>query len=259
MRRLSCGLLLLSSVWIGCSDAPVDSRSAPKKAEEVEQKPSEPVLDELPCQSVEYHGYSYEVTEIDGRCWFAENLRTEKYRDGSTIATDLSDAEWSATTNGATTVFGSGSSSCIATSADFDACNDSLSLEVYGRMYNWYAVTDSRHLCPDGWHVPTGYEWHLLSLNRGKTVLMSTSGWGKGVKGNDALGFHALPGGFRVKGGTFMEAGYEGDWWTSSPGAEKGRSTSYSIAPGYYDVQTNVRSQSQCGFSVRCLKDAEVE
>ena len=174
MRLFPCGFLLLSSIWISCSDQPVDSRSATNKAEEVTQKPSEPVLYKSPCQSVEYHGYSYEVTEIDGRCWFAENLRTEKYREGSPIATGLSDAEWSATTNGAATIFGSGSSSCIATSADFDACNDSLSLDAYGRIYNWYAVTDSRHLCPDGWHVPTGYEWDLLSMNRGKTVLMSS-------------------------------------------------------------------------------------
>ena len=30
--------------------------------------------------------------------------------------------------------------------------NDS-NLEVYGRLYNWYAVDDARGLCPSGWHI----------------------------------------------------------------------------------------------------------
>jgi hypothetical protein len=34
--------------------------------------------------------------------------------------------------------------------------------EVYGRLYTWYAVVDTRNLCPEGWHIPTDTEWSTL-------------------------------------------------------------------------------------------------
>ena len=33
---------------------------------------------------------------------------------------------------------------------------------IYGNLYNWYAVHDSRNIAPDGWHVPTDAEWQTL-------------------------------------------------------------------------------------------------
>ena len=41
--------------------------------------------------------------------------------------------------------------------------NDSASnAGIYGALYNWWAVNDSRKLCPAGWHVPADDEWTIL-------------------------------------------------------------------------------------------------
>jgi uncharacterized protein (TIGR02145 family) len=41
--------------------------------------------------------------------------------------------------------------------------NDAKNGVKYGKLYNWYAVNDARGLAPAGWHVPTDYEWEVLS------------------------------------------------------------------------------------------------
>ncbi len=73
----------------------------------------------------------------------------------------------------------------------------SLSLTLYGRLYNWYAVDDPVGLCPTGWHVPTDGEWTELEdyiTSQGfsgteGTALKSTSGWSSGGNGTDDFGF----------------------------------------------------------------------
>jgi subtilisin-like proprotein convertase family protein len=92
---------------------------------------------------VNYHGYNYATVEIGEQCWFAENLRTELYMNGDSIPGGLSDGEWGSTTEGAQAVYN----------------NDTPNLSDYGRLYNWYAVDDTRGLCPSGWHVATDDEW----------------------------------------------------------------------------------------------------
>ena len=98
---------------------------------------------------LEYQGYDYETVQIGDQCWFAENLRAENYRNGDAIPANLSDGEWDVTTTGAMTVY------------EEEAAN----LEVYGRLYNWFAVDDARGLCPSGWNVPTaenGLRWRCF-------------------------------------------------------------------------------------------------
>ena len=37
---------------------------------------------------------------------------------------------------------------------DFIFRGDLIATEIYGLLYNWYAVADIRRLAPDGWHIP---------------------------------------------------------------------------------------------------------
>ncbi|MFM9027592.1 MAG: hypothetical protein ACKOQ6_06310, partial [Bacteroidota bacterium] len=46
-------------------------------------------------------GNVYDVVSIAGACWMSENLKTTRYRNGSTIATGLSDAQWNQASTGA--------------------------------------------------------------------------------------------------------------------------------------------------------------
>ena len=33
---------------------------------------------------------------------------------------------------------------------------------IYGRLYNGYAISDDRGVCPEDWHVPNEDDWNLL-------------------------------------------------------------------------------------------------
>ena len=225
----------------------------------------------LECFGPTFDGHTYEAVEIGDQCWFAENLRTTTYADGTDIPAGLTDGEWTATTSGATAVYGEGSSYCENFSPDIDACDEAQSLAEYGRLYNWYAVDDARGLCPSGWHVPTDGEWMVLEMELGMseseanstgwrgtdegTQLKSTYGWYNGGNGTDDFGFSALPGGHRsYSNGYFYFAGSGGHWWSSSP---SGGSAWYRFLYGYNPDVSWDDSSPRYGFSVRCLRDAD--
>ena len=208
---------------------------------------------------VSYQGYDYATVLIGDQCWFAENLRSELYRNGDSIPAGLSDNEWESTSSGAVAVFGEGNSYCDEYSPDGDACDESWSLNEYGRLYNWHAVEDARGLCPSGWHVPTDGEWTVLTDYLGGAPVaggqMKTNyGWTSGGNGTNSSGFSGLPGGLRGSSGSFSSAGYYGYWWSSSPIG------SYAWYRNLFNSSEYVfRSYDfpQYGFSVRCVQDAE--
>ena len=92
-------------------------------------------------------GNVYKTIVIGTQEWMAENLNTGVYRNGDAIVTDLDNAAWGATTSGAWSYYN----------------NDASFACPYGKLYNWFACTDSRGLCPTGWHVPSDAEWTTLT------------------------------------------------------------------------------------------------
>ncbi len=205
--------------------------------------------------SLTYDGRTYDLVEIGGQCWFADNLATDQYRNGDAIPTGLDNATWSTTTNGAFAVYNN------------DPVNDS----IYGKLYNWYTTVDNRGLCPAGWHVPTDCEWMYLEGSLGMTLqqqqntgnrgdleggmLKSISGWSLPNNGaSNITGFSAIAGG--NSNNSSENIGLYGFWWCSSD---------YSDSDAWYRrltsglgdiVRNNVVSKSM-GLSVRCLKDSE--
>ncbi len=210
--------------------------------------------------SVTFDGHTYALVGIGTQCWFAENLRSDNYRNGDPIPGNLTDSQWTSISSGAQTVYGEGSSAVHDGSTD-----EVANLATYGRLYNWYAVNDSRGLCPSGFHVPSDEEWIALEIALGMTssqanttgwrgtnqgVQMKTSLWG----GTNSSGFSALPGGRRDDdlGGYFSNLGEHGFWWSS---------TTYGNGAWYRDLSADSelvnRSPyfSRYGFSVRCVRD----
>jgi len=192
---------------------------------------------------VEYDGYSYSLISIGYQCWFQENLKTSIYRDGSSIPNIQDQGEWdslSATETGAWCHFN----------------NDSSLEDTYGKLYNWYAIDDSRELCPSGWHVPSDSEFtELTDLLGGESVagnyMKSTSGWSSGGNGSNSSGWTGLPGGYRFSGG-FYDNGHYGYWWSASDSgyASYNRVLNYSSG----SVGRNYDSRDH-GFSARCVRD----
>ena len=220
---------------------------------------------------VDYDNHPYATTLIGTQCWFAENLRTTVYADGSVIVANLFGANFGFATSGATIVYGEGDPAngdpCSHDSPLIDACDSTQSLAEYGRLYNWHAVDDPRGLCPPGWHVPSDGEWTVLNdyvaaqgfAGMEGTALRTTTGWAEvtpGVTGNgtDDFGFAIKPSGLRATGGSgHIEAGNETRLWSSDPNGDyaffrkvrKGGALLEPLSVG--KVQGN---------AVRCLQDA---
>ena len=211
-----------------------------------------------------HQGYDYSTVQIGEQCWFAENLQTEFYQNGDSIPGNLDDNAWSATTEGAQAVFGEGNSECIVGGGYsapnqylFDVCDETMSLDEFGRLYNSHAIMDVRGVCPSGWQVAANEEWNLLESHlysegfdgMESEVLKSVTGWNEGVSGTDVYGFRALPGGQRTAEG-FLYAGGFGRIFSSTS----------SYPSSYRDIWENGSmptyvASSNDGLSVRCLKD----
>ena len=203
-----------------------------------------------PATLTDIDGNVYNTVEIGSQCWMEENLKVERYRDGSNIPTGLSDAAWQAATTEAFAVYD----------------NDTANKATYGLLYNWYAVADARGLCPTGWHVPTDAEWTQLtdhlggrSVAGGQMKTTGTLGAGTGLwqapntAATNSSGFSGLPGGSRIVDGTFGAQGNAGYWWSSSElsaGNAWDRIWNYDngSALRYYNDE-------RVGYSVRCIRD----
>lgn len=200
-----------------------------------------------PCfgdESVTYDGHSYPLVGIGSQCWFAENLRTTKYADGTNIPEVSENMAWGNLDSGARAAYN----------------NEATNVQTYGYIYNWHAVMDDAGLCPTGWHVPTYDEWFVLTNALGGIPvagekLKSSSTDSPSWDGTNTSGFSGLPGGLRDRStGEYREEGEggRGFWWSSTPANLNAwlwvlNSDSNSAGPG--------QNGPRLGVSVRCLKD----
>jgi uncharacterized protein (TIGR02145 family) len=187
-------------------------------------------------------GNSYNSVAIGTQCWTQSNLKVSKYRNGNNISTGLSNSTWPNTTAGAYAIY------------DNSSVNDGL----YGKLYNLYAVTDTRGLCPTGWHVPTDGEWTTLENHLGGSsvaggALKSTGGWNSPNAGaTNSSGFTAGPGGLRLNNGDFSFVGSFGMWWSSTLSG----TFAWNRRLNDYDGSvTRSNYNHTFGLSVRCLRD----
>ena len=208
---------------------------------------------------LEYQGYDYATVQIGEQCWFAENLRTESYRNGDLITADLDNSAWSLASDGASAVYGEGEG-CVEYAPNIDACNASESLQLYGRHYNGHAAIDPRGVCPTSWRVPTDNDWYALTTGLGDSLtigaeLKAEFGWIYNGNGSDSVGFGALPAGLRRSSGNFDNSGHDGGWWSSTLATSEtawNRDLSY----GSSNIE-RYEADLRIGFSVRCIKDTE--
>ena len=202
-------------------------------------------------------GNPYETVLIGTQCWTKQNLKVTKYNDGSNIPEIPGSGTWDNTiVTGARTVY-----------ADLPS-----NLSTYGYLYNWYSATDSRKICPTGWHVPTDGEWTTLiqfidpMANASTTGPQSTTAGGnlKSIStlwntatppspGTDNYGFSALPGGFRYLDGSFQDIRNISFFWSTTD-YPSNDAWNRNLNFGSSDVNKYNYLKS-LGGSIRCLKD----
>lgn len=135
--------------------------------------------------------------------------------------------------------------------------NDPTNGKMYGKLYNWYAVTDPRGIAPEGWRVPSFGDWGVLTDYLGGNYvaaikMKSKSGWLNDGNGKDSLGFSCLPGGSRDADGTFGDLGGYCTLWSSSGNRSDAMGRGFSHSRD--DATVNIISKKD-GVSVRCIKD----
>jgi uncharacterized protein (TIGR02145 family) len=193
-------------------------------------------------------GNIYNTVTIGTQVWMVENLKTTKYRNGDPIPNVTDDIQWSN----------------LTTDAYCNYDNDISNVTTYGRLYNWYAVNDSRNIAPTGWHVATDVEWTTLtdylggaSVAGSKLKEFGTTHWeSPNADATNESGFTALPGGDRSFNGPFNYMTVMGFWrcWGDSVlGSAWGRS----MVRGFDNVDkyNDQDYEASGGCSVRCVRD----
>ncbi|MFO7934424.1 MAG: fibrobacter succinogenes major paralogous domain-containing protein [Bacteroidales bacterium] len=202
-------------------------------------------------------GRVYKTVKLGTQVWLAENLNADKYRNGDPVLNRKGKGEWGKHETGAWCFYD----------------NEKKNGEIYGRLYNWFAVNDPRGLAPEGWHIPTDEEWKELEIylglgeteagyrgwrgqdTGGKLKETGTSHWHEpNEKATNASGFTALPGGYRDVDGHFYVLGYGGYWWSSSEHTDD--IVWYRSLYHTYSKIHRTDSYAGDGFSVRCVKDS---
>ena len=193
-------------------------------------------------------GNSYETVKIGEQVWMKENLKTTSYANGEIIPTthpytlDISDE--------------------TAPKYQWAYNEDESNVKVYGRLYTWYTVTDSRKVCPQGWHVPSLKEWKTLFEYLGggneaanKLKEAGAEHW-KGLSTNatNESGFSALPAGSRWLYGKFVQLGEFGHYW-SGDAYQEGIAFRILLRNNNSIDKQFGAADAKNGWPVRCIKD----
>ncbi len=188
------------------------------------------------------------TVKIGNQEWMAENLNVSTFRNGEPILEAKSAAEWKKAGDEGKPAW------CYYE-------NDPANGEEYGKLYNWFAVTDPRGLAPEGWHAPTDDEWQTLVdylggdyVAGGKIKETGTAHWeSPNTNATNESGFSALPGGFRTSFGSYNDVGNFTNFCSST---EYDSNTPCRRHLGYNTSRVyRYASKEQVGNSVRCVRD----
>ncbi len=215
-------------------------------------------------------GNVYKTVFIGEQEWMAENLKTTRYRDGSDIDYPEDFTSWANNTSGAYGWYK----------------DDESNKELFGAVYNWYAVANESQLCPPGWSVPDDGDWSALLNYLTKKYSLSnhrdnTGGVGNRLKsclqvnsplgstcatadhprwnkhddhyGFDDFNFSALPIGSRSGVNDYISnPGAYVHWWSfTSDGAEKAFYRYITFDNG---ALFSYSSNKNNGYAVRCVR-----
>jgi len=198
-------------------------------------------------------GNVYKTIVIGTQEWMAENLKTSIYRNGDAITNVTNYIQWNGLSTGAW---------CYFDNEDQYEC-------PYGKLYNWYAVTDARNICPTGWHVPSDTEWSLLinhldpDANGGSNFSNTAGGKMKSAgtpywippnqNASNESGFSGTPSSFRYDAGDFGLVGYFAFWWSAT---DQNLSNAYNRYLDFANGSANRSLYNKAhGFAARCVRD----
>jgi uncharacterized protein (TIGR02145 family) len=190
-------------------------------------------------------GNTYHTIKIGSQLWMAENLKTTKFNDGTSIPLVTENGIWAN----------------LSTSGYCWYNNDAATYKnTYGALYNWYAINTGK-LAPKGWHIPNDAEWTTLSdylggedVAGGKLKETGTAHWiSPNADATNESGFTGLPGGIRYDDGEFYKIGSYGFWWGyTETGFYYAWNSFLNFGNGHINMDYFSKKD---GFSIRCIRD----
>lgn len=197
-----------------------------------------------PTTVTDIDGNVYNILTIGTQKWMSTNLKVTKYRDGTPIPNVTDGTSWINNTTGAWAYY------------DNDANNNAS----YGKLYNYYAVSNTKGLAPTGWHVATEADWNTLitflggdAVAGGKLKESGTGHWlAPNLGATNSSGFTALPGGHRFTNGEFYQFNSDCNIWTSTITGTNAKYIYLNFnTAGVYTYD----GEKKLGHTVRCVKD----
>jgi uncharacterized protein (TIGR02145 family) len=151
---------------------------------------------------------------------------------------------------------------------NLNEAKESPNYKMYGVLYNAESAQSS---CPEGWHLPSDYEWKELETFLGMDIkdlhiqgyrysgevslkMKSTLGWTDDSNGNNESGLNVLPAGLMGNEGSFSGLGHSTRFWTSSQNANK---SNWIIGVRELSTSDAVKRGSgidHLSYSIRCVK-----
>ena len=197
----------------------------------------------------------YNQILIGSQVWSDSNLNVSTYRNGDIIPQVTDQTAWNNLTTGAWCYYS----------------NDTGAEIFYGKLYNWYAVNDSRGLAPIGWHIPSATEFNTLSTFLGgdtvsggklKSEIINPdpalfSGYGMwrlpNTGATNSSKFNGYAGGQRDTTG-FSNEEFSGYFWTATS-TTPSTATLKSLSYNNDDLSQSTLANNKIGCSVRLIKD----
>lgn len=205
---------------------------------------SNELLGNTSLMATDIDGNLYPGIKIGNQTWFSKNLNVTKYQNNDNVEQVISSIAWLNLMEGAWS-YSNNSSSYGGT---------------YGKLYNWFAATDTRKICPVGWKIPSDADWTILTdflggldvaggklKSTGISIWQIPNNWA-----NNLSYFSGLPGGYRDESGLFLGLGYYGLWWSSTSDGPNALSRYVYNEFNYASKDSSAKNQ---GLAIRCLME----
>jgi hypothetical protein len=179
----------------------------------------------LNAQITDINGNVYETSAVGGNIWLGENLKVDKFNDGTKIYQATNIAEWIKAGNDKTPAW------CYY---NFDS-----NFSYMGKIYNWFVVSSKLEVSPIGWHIPSNLEWENIESNKSYSIF------------NNICGYLSY-GEFKMTPNSYSPS-YFGPWHSNDS------STPYNVileqnTTGYLQhCATGCLKES--GYTIRCVKN----
>jgi uncharacterized protein (TIGR02145 family) len=206
---------------------------------------------------VDVAGNKYSSVIIGTQEWMSANLNVDKFRNGDPIPEAQTQEEWMNAAKNKQPAW------CYL-------YQESQNGGKFGKLYNYFAVSDPRGLAPEGWSIPSKEDWlNLLKItgisyneferydvyqsqSNDIKKLMSSEGWADQKNGSNSTGFTIDPSGSRFENHwTSAENTFAWFWSSTMINSDRAWTICFNKSPSLQIEGINLNGS---GFSVRCVK-----